>query len=346
MNEPIHHAPEITGENLKILVVDDEPMLRSVIEEFLELLGCQDTLAAGNGFEALELIRNHELDCVISDIRMPEMELEALLKVIRSEFPRLSVIATSGYNDIESACDIIEAGAQDFLGKPLDLDALEITLNRVGQRKRLLEALESAGFMTLKEIARDQVREKLDRLSDEINSCSDSFSDFDSHAHRVWELGRSLDLDLEPSSQTLLETACLLHECGCSFQTWKLHNLARPFESRELELIRINQKNSGIFLSDILDMPGMNNVVGNHLEWVHGGGSCGVSDHLTTMLGLLNSIDGYLNPRPDRPAHDLPELKAWLEKLSGDTSIGQIDHLLDQWESITEYYASRPGRSV
>ena len=340
MNESPQSFPKTSGESLKVLVVDDEPMLRSVIEEFLELLGCPEPMAAGNGFEALEVIRSEKLDCIISDIRMPGMELEELLDMIRQENPCLSVIATSGYNDFESACGIIRSGASDFLGKPLDLDALEIALDRVAQRKQLIELLFPDGSTYPQEKASGRIPQGLQRLADQLDVCSGAFSEFNCHARRVWELARLLDLELQPDSMTLLEVASLLHEIGGSFQTRNIHRMARRIKSHELDLIRINQKNSGRYLSGVLDFPGICPVVGDHLEWGQDPKLRGEWYSVTMILGLLNSIDGFLNERPDRPAHSLPQLKIWLESVNAEDSMDCISSLLAQWDRIAGYYGS------
>src|SRR4051812_48867184 len=122
-NGPING--ELKPGDLKILVVDDEAMLRSVIHDFLNMLGFTDHLMAANGLEAVEALRAQPIDLMLSDIRMPRMELQDVLPIVKSEFPDLAVIATSGLSDFENAATIFAGGAHDFLGKPLDLRALE-----------------------------------------------------------------------------------------------------------------------------------------------------------------------------------------------------------------------------
>src|SRR5262249_1638562 len=121
-NEPLRVSflqaqtiPNLDPTQLRVLVVDDEPMLRSVIEEFLDLMGFSDHFVAGDGEEALDILHDHEIDCLVSDIRMPKMELNELLPILGQEFPGLVVIATSGCNDFDSAYNIFHAGAHDFL---------------------------------------------------------------------------------------------------------------------------------------------------------------------------------------------------------------------------------------
>src|SRR5687768_3759499 len=96
--------------DMRLLIVDDEPMLRSVIQEFLEMLGYTNFSVAGDGREGLEVLRAKPIDCMISDIRMPEMELEELLGIVRQEYPQLIVIATSGYSDFSTYANILRRG--------------------------------------------------------------------------------------------------------------------------------------------------------------------------------------------------------------------------------------------
>ena len=86
---------KLRAKNFRILVTDDEPMLRSVITEYLEAFGWTELAEASNGIEALETIRSNAVDCLLSDIRMPMMDLEELGPAERNQFnvTRSGVIA-------------------------------------------------------------------------------------------------------------------------------------------------------------------------------------------------------------------------------------------------------------
>lgn len=106
-----------------ILVVDDDPVMRSTIAYDLTRKGFQ-VLDAGSGQEALEVARNHPIALVLSDIRMPQGDGIELLKSLRLLNPSLPVvILMTGYADISTE-DAIRGGALTVLQKPFRRDVL------------------------------------------------------------------------------------------------------------------------------------------------------------------------------------------------------------------------------
>ncbi|HOR27464.1 MAG TPA: response regulator, partial [Candidatus Sumerlaeota bacterium] len=185
--------PTTEASQTRILIVDDEPMLRSVVQDFLALLGYQKYWLAGDGREALEILRAHPIDVMLSDIRMPEMELEELLTIVNDEFPGLVVIATSGYSDFESARNILCRGAHDFLEKPLNLDALEQSIGWVIRRRRILdEVAEQFGAGP----TGDEAWRRLDHLCDTLTDAGRTFPRALLHCVRTYQLSRRLNLPL------------------------------------------------------------------------------------------------------------------------------------------------------
>ncbi len=111
-----------------ILVIDDEPGIRTVLTDILE---DEDytVFTAGDGFEGLNIIRNRSVDLVILDVWLPNMGGIDVLKQIKEEFPEIEVILISGHANIDIAVKAVKLGAFDFLEKPLSLDKV-ITLTR------------------------------------------------------------------------------------------------------------------------------------------------------------------------------------------------------------------------
>ena len=85
-----------------ILVVDDEPLVRRSLSEFLTLEGYTVSSAA-SGKEALELLKNYTADIIITDIKMPEIDGIQLLRRIKKENADIPVILITGYGSIEDA---------------------------------------------------------------------------------------------------------------------------------------------------------------------------------------------------------------------------------------------------
>ena len=112
-----------------ILIVDDEKNIREGLGKALELEEYNVFLAA-DGKEALTVINSEEIDLIITDLKMPEMSGEELLKKISSAYPTVPVIILTGHGTIESAVNAMRDGAYDFITKPLNHDRLSLLVKR------------------------------------------------------------------------------------------------------------------------------------------------------------------------------------------------------------------------
>jgi DNA-binding NtrC family response regulator len=112
-----------------ILICDDEKNIRSGLAMAMELEGYQ-ALTAEDGQIAWSLINKESVDLVITDLRMPNLSGEELLKRISSAYPRMPVIILTGHGTIETAVDAMRGGAIDFFTKPVDLDRLSLVVRK------------------------------------------------------------------------------------------------------------------------------------------------------------------------------------------------------------------------
>jgi two-component system nitrogen regulation response regulator NtrX len=104
-----------------VLIIDDEPGIRSVLKDILSDEG-YDTIAAEDGLEGLALLKEHPVDLVILDVWLPNMGGIDVLKQIKADHPGLEVIVISGHANIDMAVKAVKLGAWDFVEKPLSLD--------------------------------------------------------------------------------------------------------------------------------------------------------------------------------------------------------------------------------
>lgn len=106
-----------------VLLVDDEAGIRETLAINLELDGFK-TLSASSGSEAMELLKKHAIDFVISDIRMPRGDGITLLKDIKVLYPDIPhVVLISGFSEV-STDEVKKLGAIDLMLKPPDIDLL------------------------------------------------------------------------------------------------------------------------------------------------------------------------------------------------------------------------------
>ncbi|HID76446.1 MAG TPA: sigma-54-dependent Fis family transcriptional regulator, partial [Planctomycetaceae bacterium] len=120
----------------RILVVDDEASQRRLLGGFVESLGYQASYAA-SAEEALEAIEKDPPEMVLLDVRLPGMSGIEALAEIRKRAGALRVLLITAYSDVREAVAAMKSGADDYLGKPLDLDELEVAIRDAlgGQRK-------------------------------------------------------------------------------------------------------------------------------------------------------------------------------------------------------------------
>jgi DNA-binding NtrC family response regulator len=121
----------------RVVVVEDETAVRDLLEEVLRGAG-YDVIGYPNGLTALEALHaGAEADLVISDLRMPGMGGDELLTQLRASRPELNVVVITAFGSIESAIEMVKAGAYDYLTKPFGSDELLLTVQRAMQESRL-----------------------------------------------------------------------------------------------------------------------------------------------------------------------------------------------------------------
>jgi len=117
-------------EKSKVLVVDDEDALRTVLSSELASEG-YDVGTASDGDLALAEVEKGKYDLVLLDIKMPHMNGFEVLKHIKEKHPKTKVIMLTGFADLKNAIESKKLGAEDFVSKPYDLVDLLTTIERV-----------------------------------------------------------------------------------------------------------------------------------------------------------------------------------------------------------------------
>src|SRR6516225_9000786 len=119
-----------TAKPPRILIVDDDPGQRSLLDSFLRSQGFQ-TVLASSGQQALEILRTEPFSLMISDVRMPGLSGLETLRHARLEQAVLPVLLVTAYADIREAVGAMRDGALNYLAKPIDLDELLQTVRQV-----------------------------------------------------------------------------------------------------------------------------------------------------------------------------------------------------------------------
>ena len=147
-----------------ILVVDDEPDIRDLLQEILEDEG-YDVETAENGEAARQAYRQHQPNLILLDIWMPDVDGITLLKEWTEE-GKLSVpvIMMSGHGTVETAVEATRLGAYDFIEKPLSLAKLLLTVEQALENykdSRDPASLTQSGFIVNEPIGRSPVMQRL-----------------------------------------------------------------------------------------------------------------------------------------------------------------------------------------
>ena len=120
-----------------ILVVDDEPAQVDALAGFLKKLG-YGVRKADSAEKALEIVRSEPVDLVLTDMRMPGMDGVSLVREIKRQNSEIDVIVMTAFGSVESAVEAMKNGALDYLSKPIDLDQLEVVVEKARERRQLI----------------------------------------------------------------------------------------------------------------------------------------------------------------------------------------------------------------
>jgi DNA-binding NtrC family response regulator len=123
---------------MKILVVDDEVLIRDMIRKGLSQMGGYSVEVAQSGLEAIEKMEKDVFDLVLTDLKMPKMDGLELLKTIKGTKPEMMVILMTAYGSIETAVEAMRIGANDYITKPINFDDLLIHISKVQKESLLL----------------------------------------------------------------------------------------------------------------------------------------------------------------------------------------------------------------
>lgn len=184
----------------KILIVDDDRALCELLEEDLSRRGHQ-VLTSLKVVEARELLHQHEVDIVLTDLNMPGISGIDFCAELHDNRPDLPVVIMTAFGSLETAIAALRAGAYDFVTKPVDLDLLSISLGRALQHRHLQEKVR---------LLKDQVRRQ--RSDDEMLGESPLFQNIKQQIMRIADLDTSVLIAGESGTGKELVARALHHQ--------------------------------------------------------------------------------------------------------------------------------------
>ena len=122
-----------------VLVVDDDPTARRMLDVRMRALGCQVAMAA-TGQDALTAVQRDLPAVLLLDLQMPQMDGMEVLRALNREGVDVPTIVITAHGSIETAVEAMKEGAVDFILKPFDPQVLEIAVRRALERRQLLDS--------------------------------------------------------------------------------------------------------------------------------------------------------------------------------------------------------------
>ncbi len=122
---------------VSILIIDDEQPQRENLKGFFARRNFE-VITADRGSVGIQAVREHLIDIILTDFKMPDMTGLDVLKAVKELNPEIPVIVMTAFGSIESAVEAMKEGAFDYLQKPINLDEVELLVKRALDQRRLL----------------------------------------------------------------------------------------------------------------------------------------------------------------------------------------------------------------
>lgn len=151
----------------RILVVDDEREIRTLLSRALTQMGGYEVEVAEDGEEALKKVEGDSFDLILTDLKMPRMGGLELIGEVTKRRPEILMVVMTGHGTIDSALEAMKRGASDYLAKPLNLNELLFRIEKVLEEKNRFVSLKD--YAAELEKANQELR-RIDQMKSEFVS--------------------------------------------------------------------------------------------------------------------------------------------------------------------------------
>ncbi|MGB1661450.1 MAG: HD-GYP domain-containing protein [Planctomycetota bacterium] len=275
-------------EDLKILVADDDSGARELVSAILAADGWPDPVLVEDGEKALEAIRERHWDILVTDLDMPRMRGDDLVRNAIEEDPDLSIIVTTGDGTVQNAVDLMQSGATDFITKPYDVDDFITSMQRA--RLRAMNVHEVRGM-------RDTVEALLVALESKDRYLN-------GHSVRVRDMAVKLGehAGLDRGQLRTLSYAALLHDVGKIGIHEDILNKNDKLTDDEYKEIQRHPEISAEIISPVPFLnPSVKAVLHHHERWDGQGYPHGLSgEQIPLMARIIAVVDAFDAMTSDR----------------------------------------------
>ena len=290
-------------EELKILVADDDPGARELVSAILSADGWPEPVLVEDGERALEQIRAQHWDILVTDLDMPRMRGDDLVRNAIQEDPDLSIVVTTGDGTVQNAVDLMQSGATDFIAKPYDVDDFIASMQRA--RMRALNIHEVKGM-------RDTVEALLVALESK-----DKY--LNGHSVRVRNMAIKLGAlaGLDRGQLRILGYAALLHDVGKIGVHEDILNKTDKLTDEEYKAIQRHPEISAEIIAPVPFLnPSVNAVRHHHERWDGRGYPDGLSgEQIPLMARIISVVDAFDAMTSDRSYRSALSHEVALQKI-------------------------------
>jgi putative nucleotidyltransferase with HDIG domain len=317
----------------RILVVDDEPHVRSMIAATLERQG-YDVQMAGGGHEASETLDRNTFDLVLTDIVMQDGSGIALLERIHAQLPNLPVVMVTAIHDIGVAIDSMRRGAYDYLLKPFEREHLLSTVQRALEHRQALE--ESHNYQqNLEQVVRartEMLRQAMEDLEHSYDVTLEALGDAldlkdsetEGHSKRVtaYTIALARAMGISPAEIKVIARGAFLHDIGKMAIPDEILRKPGKLTPGEQELMREHCTRGYHMLRKIHFLSKAAEIVFCHQEHYDGSGYPSGTKGSDIPIGarifaVADTLDAITSDRPYRKARTFDLAREEILRCSG-----------------------------
>jgi putative nucleotidyltransferase with HDIG domain len=317
----------------RILVVDDEAHVRSMIAATLERQGHHVMLASG-GREALDALEQNSFELILTDIVMQDGNGLALLERIHGENPNLPIIMVTAIHDISVAIDSMRRGAYDYVLKPFEREHLVATVQRAIEHRKALQ--ESRTYQqNLEQVVRartDMLRQAMEDLEHSYDVTLEALGDAldlkdsetEGHSKRVtaYTIALARAMGISPAEIKVIARGAFLHDIGKMAIPDEILRKPGKLTADEQELMREHCARGYQMLRKIPFLAEAAEIVYTHQEHYDGSGYPSSLKASAIPIGarifaVADTLDAITSDRPYRVARTFDAAREEIIRCSG-----------------------------
>jgi putative nucleotidyltransferase with HDIG domain len=331
-NEDVRTDPKKTTAG-RILIVDDEAHVRSMIAATLERQGYQVMLASG-GREAVDALEQESFELILTDIVMQDGNGLALLERIHADNPHLPVIMVTAIHDISVAIDSMRRGAYDYVLKPFEREHLVATVQRALEHRQALQ--ESRTYQqNLEQVVRartEMLRQAMEDLENSYDVTLEALGDAldlkdsetEGHSKRVtaYTIALARAMGISPAEIKVIARGAFLHDIGKMAIPDQILRKPGKLTPEEQEVMREHCARGYQMLRKIPFLAEAAEIVFAHQEHYDGSGypnalKSGAIPIGARIFAVADTLDAITSDRPYRVARSFEAARQEIIRCSG-----------------------------